>query len=142
MTATQSIFSLVFIFSLFACQKKSNINESLNGCYKYEAEGNTVTLKISIKENTASGEIAHQFVGKDSNSGTFQGIFYGDTLIADRTFVSEGLAGKDQIALLFTKNGFVEGYGEINPENGLPDLSKRNQIYFNEMWFLTKSTCE
>lgn len=130
------------MISAFACQKKSNINESLNGCYEYQADGNMVNLKINIKDQRASGEIAHQFVGKDSNTGTFEGTFYGDTLIANRTFTSEGQESKDQIALLFTKEGFVEGYGEVNAESGLPDLSNRNLIYFNENWVLKKSECK
>jgi hypothetical protein len=139
-------FHIILLIGLFistiACQKKSNINESLSGCYVYEADGNKVFLKINIKDQTASGEIAHEFVGKDSNTGTFEGTFYGDTLIANRTFMSEGQESKDQIALLFTNNGFLEGYGEVNPLNGLPDLSKRDLIYFNENWVLKKTECK
>lgn len=81
-------------------------------CYQYSASKDTVTLKIIYVGNAITGTLVYNIYEKDKNKGTIQGKMEGDVLIADYTFMSEGVNSVRQIAFKRIGNDLIEGYGE------------------------------
>lgn len=94
----------------------SHLNEK--SCYQHYSAKDTVKLELVKNENIISGTLRFKRFGKDENKGTFAGVMRGDTLVADYTFMSEGVTSVRQIAFLKRNNTLVEGYGDVEEKNG------------------------
>ena len=94
----------------------SRVNEK--SCYQHYSVKDTVKLKLVKNENIISGTLRFKYFGKDENKGTFAGVIRGDTLVADYTFMSEGVTSVRQIAFLKRNNTLMEGYGDVEEKNG------------------------
>ncbi len=60
-------------------------------CYTYLQNGDTIRLKMTTSGNTFAGSLLYQLKEKDRNKGNLQGTIYGDTLVGEYTFSSEGM---------------------------------------------------
>lgn len=99
---------------VFSQQKKSDL--TLLGCYAYTNAGDRVRMEITEVGTLVKGTLAVRYNEKDANTGSFIGQVYGDTLVMDYTFQSEGLNSTRQMAYLVLDNKLLEGYGELNAE--------------------------
>ena len=87
-------------------------------CYSVIIKKDTVSMGLNIKGNQIiSGTLSYKFFEKDKNKGTLVGEMKGDTLIANYTFMSEGVSSIRQVAFLKKGNTFVEGYGDVVDDN-------------------------
>ncbi len=97
---------------------KSIIINSGTHCFAYTSNGDFTLLSLTIKGKSATGKLTYSLHEKDKNEGTIQGRFYGDTLLADYSFTSEGSRSIRQVIFLRKGNVFQEGYGSMKEENG------------------------
>ena len=88
-----------------------HLNEKI--CYTNYSVKDTVKLELERNENRINGSLRIKLLGKNENKGTFSGVLRGDTLVADYTFMSEGVTSVRQIAFLKRNNTLVEGYGDV-----------------------------
>jgi heat shock protein HslJ/uncharacterized membrane protein len=96
-------------------------------CYENVTGRDTMKLKVEVFPNVVTGTIVYALHEKDRNDGEFDGKMTGDTLIADYTFMSEGVRSTRQVAFLIKDNVVIEGYGPSEEKEGkmvFTDLSK------------------
>ncbi len=88
-------------------------------CYQYVHGKDTIDAHFIIEKEKVIGDLAYHFYEKDKNTGTVEGAFKGDTLIANYTFISEGASFFRQVVFLRNNdNTLSEGYGESEEKEG------------------------
>ena len=118
----------------------ATVNES-ESCYAYISGKDTVQLRISVHDNKVIGDLVYNFYEKDRNAGIITGEMKGDTLFGNYEFQSEGIASKRNVIFLKKANTFIEGYGALDPQTGIPDLSIKSAITFDSKIVLEKADC-
>lgn len=139
------ISSIVFLV-MFLCSSCGNHSQSTDvevreGCYLFKDDKNQVSMNIAIHDKIVDGNLNYNLFEKDKNSGTLKGKFYGDTLIADYTFESEGISSVREVAFLYNKNSFTEGYGEMTEQEGKMIFKDRTKLTFQISMLLKKGNC-
>lgn len=119
---------------------KSGANMNNKVCFS-KMEKDTVFLQILMQDSVVSGNLHYRLFEKDANTGKIKGRFYGDTLIADYTFRSEGIESVRQVAFLIKDSTATEGYGEMNEENGRMIFINLHEINFQNGIILKKTIC-
>lgn len=146
---------LVVLCSFFSC-KKENVQESskvdgvpsdqsvITECYQSVVNKDTIALRLSKSVNhQISGNLTYKFFQKDKNIGTLTGDIIGDTLVADYTFISEGVSSMREVVFIKKGNTYVEGFGEIiDNSEGRTSYKNRNQLKFDGSIIITKVDCE
>lgn len=110
-------------------------------CYEYAKDSSKVRLSIAIIDNVVTGELLFDYYQKDKNNGTIQGEMKGDTLFADYRFMSEGTNSVREVAFLRKGNEWVEGYGEVEEQNGRVVFKNKTALTFNNNMALQKISC-
>src|SRR5690242_4917141 len=90
---------LLICFFIVSCanNKKNNIENSASqskkafDCYGYTSVNDTIILKLIYVGESITGTLVYKLHEKDKNMGTIQGRMQGDILVADYTFMSEGV---------------------------------------------------
>ncbi len=143
------------LFVLFSCNNasqpaKENPGEKYSrknssgvtaGCYQYATDKDTVTLNIMIQGVKVTGTLNYQFYEKDKNKGTIKGRMQGDLLIADYTFMSEGVSSVRQVAFRKGKGVLTEGFGEVQDDNGRMRFRSIDSLQFNTSMPLSEIDC-
>lgn len=114
---------------------------SVEQCYALMATGDTVRLNLTQQGSDVTGTLLIQLAGKDRNTGTLRGQMRGDTLLAKYTFQSEGQASVREVAFLAKDGGFVEGYGDVQEQNGAMVFTPGTTLTFGTDRVLTKTDC-
>jgi hypothetical protein len=78
---------------------------------------------------------------KDSNKGKLEGKLYGDTLVADYKFMSEGIESVRQVAFLIKDSVAIEGYGDIEQKDGKTVFKNLKSLDFTHGLPLAKVDC-
>jgi len=99
-------------------------------CYQNINGKDTVLLSISGEAITVTGLLSYNYYEKDKSSGDIQGNMYGDTLIGEYSFQSEGTTSVREVAFLKRDNAFVEGFGDIEEKGGKMVFKNRNSLKF------------
>lgn len=99
-------------------------------CFEYIKNKDTATLKLVTTNNTVSGDLTYKLYEKDKNNGTITGIVKGDTIIANYTFQSEGMASIRQVVWLKKDGKLIEGFGESEGVNGKMKFKNIGQLKF------------
>lgn len=103
-----------------------------SGCYGSFSGSDTVLLKIEVFPTVVTGLLKYQLQEKDKNEGTIEGKLYGDTLIADYTFFSEGKSSVREVAFLIQGDQATEGYGNMAETNGKMVFTDKSAIDFSK----------
>ena len=112
-------------------------------CYLGILKKDTVSMSLNIKGNlVSSGKLSYKFFEKDKNEGSLIGELKGDTLFADYTFMSEGIFSVRQVVFLKKRNIYIEGYGDIEENNGKTFFKNTKQLKFDGKIFLSKVDCK
>ena len=148
----QKILAFFFVVTFItACDTKEKSNHTavekkklplLHNCYKYAGKNDTITLKIINGGDSITGSLIYKLKEKDTNKGTIVGVMKGDILIADYTFMSEGILSVRQVVLKQEGNGFIEGYGKIVTGNKRSFYKNIDSLYFNNVIKLIENPCE
>jgi hypothetical protein len=102
----------------------------------------TAILKINISDTLASGTLIYKLYEKDSNKGNLEGKLYGDTLIANYKFMSEGIESVRQVAFLIKDSTATEGYGDIEEKDGKMVFKDWKALNFKNGLTLKKVDCK
>lgn len=111
------------------------------GCYAYMKNGDSIWLKVELFPNVATGVLTYQLSGKDKNVGTFDGRLFGDTLVADYTFRSEGRVTVRQIVFKLSATQAREAYGKKRDYEGKLIYDDLKAIDFNKGLSLDSVSC-
>ncbi len=114
---------------------------SVEQCYALMTAGDTVRLNLNQQGSEVTGTLFIRLTGKDSNTGTLRGQMRGDTLRANYTFQSEGVESTREVAFLAKDGGFVEGYGDVQEQNGMMVFTPGTTLTFGTNRTLTKTNC-
>ena len=118
--------------------KKGNTSE----CFRFSGTTDTINLRISETYNIMAGFMIYKINQKDQNRGTLEGKMMGDMLIADYTFMSEGVTSVRQVAFKKVGNDLVEGFGEIVEANGKMVFKDVNSLTLDATRVLKNVPCK
>lgn len=110
-------------------------------CYGYTNKKDSVFLHAEISDSTVTGNLSYNFYEKDKSHGTITGKMKGDTLLANYTFMAEGMQSVRQVAFILTDSTAKEGYGEMTELNNKMIFSNPAQITFDKSFVLSKKEC-
>jgi len=110
----------------------ANSSKNLEGhhCYLYATSQDTVSMSIDVSGLVVTGELNYNFHEKDRNRGKLTGKINGDTLLADYTFISEGVESIRQVAFVRKGDSLVEGYGESEEKSGKTVFKNSDALKF------------
>lgn len=111
-------------------------------CYRYASQTDTILLKTIPIGNAVTGTLVYKLKEKDKNEGTIQGTMKGNMLLADYSFMSEGMQSTRQVAFKLEGNAFVEGYGDISIENDKVSFKNPDSLTFNTTMKLVEIDCQ
>lgn len=112
-------------------------------CYRWTSKGSVIEMSFNVNSHQeVNGKLSYNLVGKDKNEGTLIGNMKGDTLIADYTFMSEGVSSVREVAFLKRENTFIEGYGDIVQANDKVTFKDKTKLKFDQTSTLTKVDCK
>lgn len=117
--------------------KKSPIH-----CYSYIRNNDTIILKTIDVNGSMTGTLEYYLYQKDKNRGTIQGKLKDGLLIADYTFISEGVQSVRQVAFKQSGTSFVQGFGETLDDNGKIIFRNIDSVNFNNPVILKEIECE
>jgi hypothetical protein len=125
-----------------ASQTEESKKNSPPDCYRYANTTDTIILKLIHIGESITGTLVYKLHEKDKNTGTIQGSMRGDILLADYTFMSEGVVSIRQIAFKKEKEFFIEGHGDINTNNERVFFKNPDSLQFNDVIKLTEIDCQ
>lgn len=116
-------------------------NTSGTNCYLYAGLTDMVSLKMTHTGDTVTGNLVYNFKEKDKNTGTINGRMKGNILIAEYTFLSEGIQSCRQIAFKLDGDNLIEGYGESYSHNDKVLFRNTDSLTFNNSMKLVEISC-
>jgi len=111
-------------------------------CFASRLNGNIVALSFNVNSHQeVNGKLSYNLTGKDKNEGTLIGNMKGDTLIADYTFISEGVSSVREVVFLQKDGTLIEGYGDVVDANNKVTFKDKKKLKFDAKNTLTKVDC-
>lgn len=111
-------------------------------CYENLKGPDTLRLQLTDSSGIVTGKLDYKIDDKDENTGTFSGNMFGDTLIANYTFRSEGVTSTRQIAFLRKDSFLVEGFGPVSRVKKQTKFKSRDSLVFNQVNRLILVPCK
>lgn len=124
--------------------KEAEVAESAgNQCYASTANNSIIELSFNVNSHQeVNGKLHYEISGKDKNDGTIVGNMKGDTLIADYTFMSEGVSSVREVAFLKREGTFIEGYGDVVTANDKVSFKDKSKLKFDQKTILSSVACK
>lgn len=116
--------------------------QSLEECYSMTKNKDTATLSLKLSGDKATGTLTYNLFEKDKNTGSIEGIMMGDTLIANYTFMSEGVTSVREVAFLRKDNELMEGFGDVTSGTDTVKFQNPKAITFGKSLEFTKTDCK
>ena len=139
---------IVLLFILISCNSPEKMPDEKTGntiagkhCYTYTGNRDTIFLNINYQKDSVTGELIYQLYQKDKNKGTIAGTIKNGLLIADYSFMSEGVISVRQVAFKRSTSGFSEGHGTSQEKNGKMVFSGTNALQFDGPIILKEVEC-
>ena len=145
---------IIILGLLMSCnsQQEASVNKDLpasevkatatNNCYQYATAADTIALKITHQGDSITGTLVYKLKEKDSNNGTIRGVMKNNVLIADYTFMSEGIQSVRQVAFKSEGNSFIEGYGDGIDQDGKFMFKNSDSLTFSSSIKLSEVVCQ
>lgn len=111
-------------------------------CYQYADASDTINLTVIHIDSVITGTLAYRLKEKDKNDGAIQGKMVADLLIADYTFMSEGVTSVRQVVFKLENGSFREGYGEIVMQNGKVSFKDIRSLKYDSKTKLVEYPCK
>jgi heat shock protein HslJ len=111
-------------------------------CYENAAGTDSVRLRIDLVGTDVSGELLYAIRGKDRNEGSVHGEWFGDTLVLDYMYQSEGSLSSRQVVFMKQDSLLVEGYGANEEVDGKIRFVNRAELSFGQGIRLKEVNCE
>lgn len=101
-------------------------------CYRYASASDTISLTVIHLDSFVTGTLSYRLKEKDKNDGAIQGKMADGLLIADYTFMSEGITSVRQVVFKTDGGSVMEGYG--------PTVTQNDKVYFKDIKSLKYDT--
>lgn len=112
-------------------------------CYLYATDKDTVYLALNPPvAGKVTGDLSYDFFERDGNIGFIEGEVQGDTLIADYTFLSEGMVSVREVGFLLEEDQVIEGYGDVEQVGGRMVFWHTDSLDFSNGLVMHKVSCE
>jgi hypothetical protein len=115
---------------------------TITNCYRYANKKDTVSLQLNKVGKSVTGTLVYDFNEKDKNTGTIEGVIKDNLLVAEYTFMSEGMVSTRQVAFKIEGNSLIEGYGDSFTRNGKVYFKNVDSLSFNNLIKLTETSCQ
>lgn len=118
--------------------------EMLSGpsCYLYATDRDTVYLVLNPPVGgKVTGDLSYDFFERDGNVGFIKGQVSGDTLIADYTFLSEGMISVREVGFLLGEDQVMEGYGDVEEVDGRMVFWHKDSLDFGNGLVMPEVPC-
>lgn len=122
-------------------EKISDGTITIQRCYGYYSDRDSITLDIRMDSNEVKGELTYKLYEKDANTGTIKGNIVGDTIFGQYTFWSEGKESTREVIFLNRDSFLVEGFGEMKEVDSQMVFSNRSDISFRNAVRLKVGIC-
>lgn len=119
-----------------------HLEEINTECFQYVTEKDTVRLTTHVDGTNLTGMLEYALFEKDKNSGNIKGEIRDGLIIAEYTFMSEGVSSKRQVVFKNTEEGWKEGYGEMKSVDGIPVQVNIDSLDYNHKMSLTPIPCD
>src|SRR5690606_5814178 len=86
-------------------------------------------------------DLHYNFYERDGNVGFITGEIHGDTLIADYTFLSEGIISVREVGFLLGEEQVTEGYGDVEEVDGKVVFWHKDSLDFSNGLIMPKIPC-
>jgi hypothetical protein len=116
-------------------------NTKGTNCYLYAGLADTVSMNLTHLGDSVTGNLVYNFKEKDKNTGTISGKMNGNILIAEYTFLSEGIQSCRQVAFKLEGDKFIEGYGESYSRNDRFFFKYPDSLNFDSSFKLSETDC-
>ncbi len=147
-----SLFIMLLASLIIACNSNKEkvtttitdpvpIPDPISECYHYATPNDTIKLKLIHVGESITGTLVYKLHEKDKNVGTIQGSMHGDTLIANYTFISEGIRSVRQVAFKKEGQSFSEGHGIQIAYNDRFIFKHIDSLQFDDPFRLTMIDC-
>ena len=110
-------------------------------CYLYANKGDTISLKIFDLGESITGTLVYSLKEKDKNIGKIDGEMKDNLLVADYTFMSEGIQSTREVVFKKAGTSFIEGYGDSFNQNGKTRFKSLDSLTFSSSIRLTGIKC-
>lgn len=110
-------------------------------CYTGVIGKDSIFLQTEVFPTVVTGTLQYKNYEKDSSTGQIEGEMKGDTLLADYTFMSEGVESVAQVIFLVKGDTVLEGYGEMEEKDGKMVFKDPGRISFDSSVKLNKTEC-
>ncbi|WP_276484293.1 hypothetical protein [Paraflavitalea pollutisoli] len=150
----KTLSTLALVSLLFSCQdeaakkepaadaaKPAAAEQGIN-CYEYINQADTVTLRLIHTGESISGILVYHLDGKDANKGTLQGNMRDSLLVANYSFMSEGMTSERQVVFKLDQGSLVEGYGERVVQNDKETFKDLSSLKFDSQIRLSPVECK
>jgi hypothetical protein len=105
--------------------------EPIIGTYIGRLANDVYILTILFQQGESfTGTLDIKNFEKDSSTGTLKGTYKNGILLADYTFQSEGTESVGWVAFKKVTNGFIRGFGNVDPETKTQSINS-NQLTFD-----------
>lgn len=118
------------------------VSATAQSCYAYIKNGDTAKLTFMTSGDITTGELIYKLAEKDSNKGIIKGKMYGDTLLADYTFNSEGKESVRQVAFVKRGDDLLEGFGDVEQKDGKMVFKNTKTLTFGQSIVFKKVDCQ
>ncbi|PZX58469.1 hypothetical protein LV84_01678 [Algoriphagus ratkowskyi] len=126
-----------------AFSPETELIEAINTeCFQYIGEKDTVRLTTHINGTKLTGTLDYFIFEKDKNSGTIEGEIRDGLIIAEYTFMSEGVTSKRQVVFKNTEDGWKEGYGEMKTVDEIPVQVNLDSLDYSHNMALSPFPCD
>jgi len=112
--------------------------DTLPGTYEYIGNGDTIRLELNAQQDSEFGKLLYALGEKDRNVGDFKGHVKGGQLIGEYYFMSEGVGSVRDMIFNVTKEGLLEGYGEVEERDGGFRFLDTSKLKFDHGMLLEK----
>lgn len=117
--------------------------EAEPACYLFATDRDTVFLKLNPPiDGKITGDLKYDFYERDGNVGYIEGEIHGDTLIADYTFLSEGMISIREVGFLLEDDGVIEGYGDVEERDGRMFFWHKDSLDFSNGLVMPRVDCD
>jgi len=116
--------------------------EILEECFQFVKGQDTIRLRIQPEEVNVTGELAYLFFEKDKSIGTIEGTLRHPLLVAEYTFLSEGDTSTRQVVFKRFREGWKEGYGEIEEVDGVVAYKNVDSLDYSHEVNLVSIPCD
>lgn len=120
---------------------ENNPDKEVSTCYTYDKNKNLINIHLNVSNGKVTGDLNYTIFEKDKNKGSINGEMRGDTLLADYTFMSEGMESVRQVAFLKKGNSLVEGTADVEEKNGKVVFKDLSSLKFDDI-VLTPVDCK